>query len=170
MNSLTNSAPDQPEPGSDIPPPDPQKTGAGERIQLREFQYPVDYPAARSLWENAGPGIHVRQSDEPEEIQKKLQRDPDLFLVAETQGKLIGTIIGGFDGRRGLIYHLAVDAAYRQQGIGSLLMDEVERRLKARGCLKCYLMVAVDNDNAMRFYKRRHWERMDTIYTYSKEL
>ena len=125
---------------------------------------------ARLLWENAGPGIHIRRSDEPEEIQKKLQRDPDLFLVAEIRGRLIGTIIGGFDGRRGLIYHLAVDAAFRQQGVGSLLMDEVERRLKAKGCLKCYLMVTVDNDNAMRFYETRHWGRMDAIYTYSKEL
>jgi ribosomal protein S18 acetylase RimI-like enzyme len=141
-----------------------------ERVQVREFHYPENYPAARFLWENAGSGIHVRRSDEPEEIQKKLRRDPDLFLIAEAQGRLIGTVIGGFDGRRGLIYHLAVEAAFRQQGVGSLLMDEVERRLKAKGCLKCYLMVAVDNEDAMRFYEKREWERMDTIYTYTKTL
>jgi ribosomal protein S18 acetylase RimI-like enzyme len=156
MNSSQNSAPDQPE--------------AGSGIHLREFRYPDDYPAARRLWENAGPGIHVRRSDQPEEIQKKLQRDPDLFLVAETRDRLVGTIIGGFDGRRGMIYHLAVEAAFRQQGVGGLLMEEVERRLKAKGCLKCYLMVAVENDNAMHFYETRHWERMDTVHTYSKEL
>jgi ribosomal protein S18 acetylase RimI-like enzyme len=139
-------------------------------LQIREFHYPEDYPAARFLWENAGSGIHVRRSDEPEEIQKKLQRDPDLFLVAESNGKMIGTVIGGFNGRRGLIYHLAVDAAFRQHGVGSLLMDEVERRLKVKGCLKCYLMVAADNETAMRFYEARNWERMDTIYTYGKEF
>ena len=137
MNSSINCAPDHPDSGSGI--------------TLREFQYPGDYPAVRLLWENAGSGIHVRRSDDPDEIQKKLLRDPDLFLVAEAGGRLIGTVIGGFDGRRGLIYHLAVEAAFRQQGVGSLLMEEVERRLKARGCLKCYLMVAVDNDSAMRF-------------------
>ena len=49
-------------------------------------------------------------------------------------------------------------------------MDEVERRLKAKGCLKCYLMVTVDNENAMRFYEAREWERMDTILTYTKTL
>jgi ribosomal protein S18 acetylase RimI-like enzyme len=156
MNSSQNSAPELLE--------------AGSGIQLREFRYPEDYPAALRLWENAGPGIHVRRSDELEEIQKKLQRDPDLFMVAETAGRLVGTIIGGFDGRRGMIYHLAVEAAFRQHGVGSLLMDEVERRLKAKGCLKCYLMVAIDNDSAMRFYETRHWERMDTVHTYSKEL
>jgi ribosomal protein S18 acetylase RimI-like enzyme len=141
-----------------------------ERVELREFRFPEDYPAACFLWENAGPGINVRRSDEPEEIQKKLQRDPDLFLVAEINGKLIGTVIGGFDGRRGLIYHLAVQAAYREHGVGGLLMDEVERRLKAKGCLKCYLMVTVDNANAMCFYEARDWERMDYVYTYTKTL
>jgi ribosomal protein S18 acetylase RimI-like enzyme len=139
-------------------------------IRLREFHFPEDYPSARSLWENAGSGIHVRSSDEPEEIQKKLQRDPDLFLVAEAEGKVVGTVIGGFDGRRGIIYHLAVSAASRQHGIGSLLMDEVERRLKAKGCLKCYLMVTAENKNAMHFYERRGWEPMDAIYTYCKEF
>jgi ribosomal protein S18 acetylase RimI-like enzyme len=139
-------------------------------IRLREFHFPEDYPSARSLWENSGTGIHVRRSDEPEEIQKKLQRDPDLFLVAEAEGKMIGTVIGGFDGRRGLVYHLAVEAAFRQHGVGSLLMDEVERRLKAKGCLKCYLMVTAENDNAMRFYEGCGWERMDAIYTYCKEF
>jgi ribosomal protein S18 acetylase RimI-like enzyme len=141
-----------------------------ERVQLREFRFPEDYPAARFLWENAGSGIHVRRSDEPEEIQKKLQRDPDLFLVAETGGKMIGTVIGGFDGRRGLIYHLAVDATFRQHGIGGLLMEEVERRLKARGCIKCYLMVADDNENAIRFYEARGWEPLQAILTYGKDF
>ena len=169
---------------TDIRFPNPQSTGAGEpqsskqlgqadlggQVQLREFRFPQDYQAARVLWENAGSGIHVRRSDELDEILKKLQRDPDLFLVAETNGKLIGTVIGGFDGRRGLIYHLAVEATFRQHGIGSLLMDEVEQRLKAKGCLKCYLMVTVDNEDAMRFYEAREWERMDTVFTYTKIL
>jgi len=141
-----------------------------ERVLLREFHFAEDYSAARALWENAGSGIQVRRSDEPEEIQKKLQHDPDLFLVAETEGKLIGTVIGGFDGRRGLIYHLAVDETFRKHGIGSLLMDEVERRLKVKGCLKCYLMVTVENENAMHFYETRGWESMDTVRTYAKEF
>ncbi len=139
-------------------------------IHLREFRFPEDYPAARTLWENAGPGIHVRGSDAPAEIEKKLLRDPDLFLVAEADGRMVGTVIGGFDGRRGLIYHLAVEAAFRQHGVGGLLMDEVERRLKAKGCLKCYLMVTSENENAIGFYRKRGWERMDGIETMAKEF
>ena len=139
---------------------------------IREFVYPDDYPAAVNLWKTVGPGIHYGESDEPEEIQRKLQRDPDLFLVAESDGRIIGTIIGGYDGRRGMLYHLAVDSANRNQGIGSLLMSEVEKRLKGKGCIKCYLMVASDNVDAMHLYENNDWIRMDkiNIYTYRKEL
>jgi ribosomal protein S18 acetylase RimI-like enzyme len=139
-------------------------------ISLREFRFPEDYPAVLDLWQHAGPGIHVRRSDEPGEIQKKLRRDPDLFLVAEAAGKIVGSVVGGFDGRRGLIYHLAVAAEYRKAGTGSLLMEEVERRLRAHGCIRCYLMVAEDNLDAIRFYEKRGWEPMNGILTYAKDL
>ena len=49
-------------------------------------------------------------------------------------------------------------------------MDEVQRRLKAKGCVKCYLMVTTENENAMRFYESLGWERMDTVHTYAKEF
>jgi ribosomal protein S18 acetylase RimI-like enzyme len=71
-------------------------------FSIRVFNFPADYPTVIDLWNNAGPGVHVRSSDSPEEIQKKLQRDPELFLVAETSGRIIGSVIGGFDGRVGL--------------------------------------------------------------------
>src|SRR5258708_22048513 len=112
-------------------------------MQLREFEFERDYPAVFALWQAAGPGIHVSESDAPTEIAKKVQRDPDLFLVAEADERVIGTVLGGFDGRRGLVYHLAVDAAWRGCGIGSALMDAVAARLVARRCPTAYLMVDV---------------------------
>ena len=139
-------------------------------LHIREFHHPEDYPSARLLWENAGDGIQLRPSDDPEEIRKKLQRDPDLFLVAEADGTMVGTVIGGFDGRRGMVYHLAVAEPYRKQGIGEMLMDELERRLKAKGCIRCYLLVTVENESAMRFYKKRGWAHMKNVYTFGKDL
>jgi len=139
-------------------------------IQLREIHFPEDYLAVRLLWENAGSGIQLRRSDDLEEIHKKLQRDPDLFLVAESAGKIIGTVLGGFDGRRGMVYHLAVEESFRNQGIGEMLMEELERRLQAKGCIRCYLLVTTDNDSAMRFYKKRGWKHMEEVYTYGKDL
>lgn len=139
-------------------------------VHLREFQYPDDYAAARQIWAHAGNGIQLRRSDEPEEIHKKLQRDPDLFLVAEVDGRIVGTVIGGFDGRRGMVYHLAVAGPYQEEGIGSLLMEELENRLRLKGCIRCYLLVTTDNHQAMAFYNRRGWKRMDEVYIFGKEL
>lgn len=138
-------------------------------ILIREFRFPADYEAAFQLWKMEK-GIGIGRSDTLEEIEKKLARDPDLFLVAEADGCIVGTVIGGFDGRRGLIYHLAVEASYRGQGIGSRLMEEVESRLRAKGCLKCYLLVKADNPEAEVYYQHRGWQRMDVVHLYGKEL
>ena len=132
-------------------------------MRLREFDLERDYPAVLALWRTAGPGIHVSPSDSQGEIAKKLQRDPDLFLVAEADERVVGTVLGGFDGRRGLVYHLAVDAAWRERGIGSALMDELEARLKARGCLKALLIVHSENLGVIGFYEHRGWEVMDVL-------
>ena len=115
-------------------------------------------------------GVKVGRSDTLAEIEKKMARDPDLFLIAESHGSIIGSVIGGFDGRRGLIYHLAVEASFRGKGIGSCLMDEVELRLRAKGCLKCYLLVTNDNTEVEDYYQRHGWQHMDSIHLYGKEL
>lgn len=129
-------------------------------IRIREFTLD-DYDTVYALWQNAGDGLGIGRSDTREEIAKKLQRDPDLFLVAEDDEKIVGTVIGGYDGRRGLIYHLAVDRAYRGRGIGTLLMDEVERRLRAKGCLRAYLLIKRGNEEVVEFYRQRGWETME---------
>ena len=139
-------------------------------MALREFRFPDDYDEVRQFWEGVEKGIHVGPSDAPAEIQKKIQRDPDLFLVAEKNHKIVGTVIAGFDGRRGMIYHLAVAASLRGQGVGSRLMSEVEARLRAKGCLKCYLIVLRDNEAAVNFYKGLGWGLMEQVLLFGKEL
>lgn len=136
---------------------------------IRNFDFENDYQATYLLWRSAGKGIQLRKSDEPQEIQKKLTRDPDLFLVAENDGQIIGTVIGGFDGRRGMVYHLAVAEAHQEQGVGSALMEELENRLRAKGCIKYYLLVTKDNEAAIRFYEARGWQRME-LFIYGKDL
>ena len=139
-------------------------------IKLREFKYPAEYQPVYDLWLSIEKGVHVGRSDALVEIEKKISRDPDLFLVAESQGKIIGSVIGGYDGRRGLIYHLAVISSFRGQGIGSRLMNEVESRLRDKGCLKCYLLVANENCEVADYYQNRGWSRMDTVQLFGKEL
>lgn len=139
-------------------------------VQIREFRFPADYEQVHDLWSSIERGVHVGRSDTPAEIEKKIARDPDLFLVAECDNRIIGSVIGGYDGRRGLIYHLAVYAAFRGQGIGSRLMNEVESRLRGKGCLKCYLLVASDNLEVEPYYQGRGWQHMEDIRLYGKNL
>jgi ribosomal protein S18 acetylase RimI-like enzyme len=139
-------------------------------IKIREFHFPSDYESVYQLWRSIEKGVHVGRSDTLAEIEKKIARDPDLFIVAESDRAIIGSVIGGFDGRRGLIYHLAVAESFRGMGIGSRLMDEVELRLRAKGCLKCYLLVTSDNPEAEGYYQHRGWQSMDTIHLFGKEL
>lgn len=139
-------------------------------IDIREFCFPADYEPVIKLWGSIEKGVRIGRSDTPAEIEKKLFRDPDLFLVAEADGVMIGSVIGGYDGRRGLVYHLAVALAYRGMGVGSQLMDELEARLRAKGCLKCYLLVTTDNPEAETYYQHRGWQQMDTVRLYGKDL
>jgi ribosomal protein S18 acetylase RimI-like enzyme len=139
-------------------------------IQIRQFCFPGDYQQVIDLWSSIEKGVRVGRSDAPDEIEKKLARDPDLFLIAEHANKIIGSVIGGYDGRRGLIYHLAVSASFRGQGIGSRLMDEVEARLRAKGCLKCFLLIASDNLEVESYYQQRGWQRMTEVRLYGKTL
>ena len=139
-------------------------------FQIREFRFPDDYEEVYRLWKTIEKGVHVGRSDSPDEIEKKVSRDPDLFLVAESEGRIIGSVIGGFDGRRGLVYHLAVAVPLRGMGIGTCLMDELESRLRSKGCLKCFLLVAPDNSEVETYYQQRGWRHMDKVRIYGKEL
>jgi N-acetylglutamate synthase len=139
-------------------------------ISIRQFCFPEDYDAAARLWKSMEKGIVFGRSDTQEEIAKKIACDPDLFLVAENDKELIGTVIGGFDGRRGMIYHLAVAGGYREKGIGSQLLAEIEKRLQAKGCLKCYLLVFSDNMEAAQFYEHHGWQYMSHDLIFGKEF
>lgn len=136
---------------------------------IRNFVFPDDYESVIKLWENAGDGIHIRRSDSMEEIAKKQQRDPDLFFVAEVDNEIIGSVLGGFDGRRGMMYHLAVNSVFRKQGVGDLLVHYLENRLKEKGCLRYYLLVTKDNIAAIDFYEKRGFSPLD-LYVYAKDL
>lgn len=139
-------------------------------MDIREFRFPDDYAQTLKLWESIDVGMHVGRSDTPDEIQKKLERDPDLFLVAELNEEIVGTVIGGYDGRRGMIYHLAVHENLREKGVGAVLLNEVEKRLQAKGCVKCYLLVFADNERAVQFYENRGWREMREDRIFGKEF
>jgi ribosomal protein S18 acetylase RimI-like enzyme len=130
-------------------------------FSIREFNFQDDYDQAVEIWKNSAPGVNFSRSDTPAEIQKKLNYSPDLFLVAVVKDIVIGTVIGGYDGRRGIIYHLAIRSQFQKLGVGKALMQEVEFRLKRKGCLKSYLMINKDNSSVIAYYQDLGWKLMD---------
>lgn len=100
---------------------------------------------------------------------RKLRTQPDLFLVAIEDGRVIGTIMAGYEGHRGWINYLAVDPGFRRQGLGQNLMTEAEDRLSKLGCPKVNLQVRIDNEEALEFYERIGYSRDDVI-SFGKRL
>ena len=111
-----------------------------------------DTEAVVALWEESD--LTRPWNDPRKDIARKLAVRPDLFLVAELDGAVIGTVMVGYDGHRGWINYLAVEPDRRGEGHGRALMAEVERRLAAIGCPKVNLQVRDTNSAVLEFYAR----------------
>ena len=125
-------------------------------ISTREFVID-DYDKAVALW-NLAEGVEVAEGDSKEEIRTYLLRNPGLSRVAEENGTIVGAVLSGHDGRRGLIYHLTVAPTYHGKGIGRLLVQECLTRLRATGIVRALILVAADNADAHSFWLRIGWE------------
>jgi ribosomal protein S18 acetylase RimI-like enzyme len=110
-----------------------------------------DCPAVLDLWREAEaiPSF----TDSLEELQRLVYENTGLFLVAEEDRRLVGTIIGGWDGWRGNMARLAVPPDHRRRGIARSLVAEVERRLRARGARRISALVAKREEHAAAFWK-----------------
>ena len=112
-------------------------------------------------------------SDSIDALKRHLQEDDDLLLVAEYDNRLVGTVMGGWDGWRGNIYRLAVLPEYRRQGIGRALVQEVERRLALKGAQKVSILVEKEEILAVIFWnalKDIGYEPDDRLIRYAKSL
>jgi ribosomal protein S18 acetylase RimI-like enzyme len=130
-------------------------------MQIREFRED-DYPEVMALWQSAG--LIISRSDSPEGLRKKIERDAELFLVVQDNNRIIGVVMGCFDGRRGWINHLAVAPDQQRAGLGSILVKQVEERLKAKGCEKVNLLIEPANGDVQGFYEHLGYIRDDLIF------
>ncbi|HHB91040.1 MAG TPA: GNAT family N-acetyltransferase [Anaerolineae bacterium] len=123
----------------------------------------ADYEEAMALWRRSE-GIGLRPADAAEHLARFLDRNPGLSFVARSETGLVGTALCGHDGRRGYLHHLAVDRAWRGQGIGRALVEEILAALKAIGINKCHLFVMKENQPAIDFWQHIGWElRKDIV-------
>ena len=103
-------------------------------------------------------------------IKKYLLRNPDSCFVAEKDSEIIGVILSGHDGRRGLIYHLAVKVSERKQGVGSILLERVLEALKNEGISKVYIMVFKNNTTGNAFWEKHGFTVPEEISYRAKEI
>ncbi|NOZ51358.1 MAG: GNAT family N-acetyltransferase [Chloroflexi bacterium] len=115
------------------------------------------YEPVVALWQ-ASPGVGLSAADEKAAIARYLQRNPGLSFVAVQQGVVVGAVLCGHDGRRGLIHHLAVTPACRRRGIGTALVQRCVASLQAQSIDKCHLFVFRDNEDAIAFWQTHSWE------------
>ena len=92
----------------------------------------------------------MSQADEPESLRAFLVRNPSCSWIAESDSRLIGTVLAGHDSRRGYIYHLVVDESERGKGIGRSLLDKALESLRDAGVTKCNAIV-LDGNPAAEF-------------------
>ncbi len=124
-----------------------------------------DYDDVYSLWINT-PGMGLNTTDDSREgIEKYLHRNPTTSFVAECDGKIVGAILAGHDGRRGFIYHTAVLPVFRQQGIAKALVRHVLVALEKEGINKAALVVFQKNELGNTFWNSLGFsERSDLTY------
>ena len=130
-------------------------------MQFREFTL-NDFDSVLNLWKKAG--ILISRSDTYEGLLSKLLRDPELFFVVEDNQRIIGVVMGSYDGRRGWINHLAVDPEYQGKRIGQQIIEQLEIRFKQIGCEKVNLLIEKNNAKVQSFYEKQGYETDDLIF------
>jgi N-acetylglutamate synthase len=127
-------------------------------IKTREFSI-SDYDAALELWQRVE-GLEIAEGDDRESVACFLARNPGLSRVATKGPAIVAVALCGHDGRRGYIYHLAVDPAYQTRGLGKRLMDECLGGLRRAGLKRALILVAHDNSRGRKFWSRHGWEEV----------
>ena len=137
-------------------------------LKIREMTE-KDLPIVRELWKEAG--IELTLSDTIPELKRMLDHNPGLCLVAVDQkNDIISAVLGGFDGRRGWVHHLAVRPSYQKKGIGKWMMEKLTECFRQKQVVKIKLEVLKTNINVVNFYKRLNWDFRDDLVTMSLTL
>ena len=129
-----------------------------------------DYEQVYSLWLQT-PHMGLNNLDDTREsLTRYLARNPETSFVAEDEDRIIGVILGGHDGRRGFIYHAAVDKSTQRHGIGAALVDAVMEALKQEGINKVALVAYRDNQDGNAFWEKQGFATRTDLNYRNKEI
>lgn len=125
-----------------------------------------DYEQVHTLWLSIS-GFGIRSIDDSKEgVAKFIRRNPTTSVVAEENGKIVGCILCGHDGRRGCLYHVCVDKAYRKHGIGKAMVNFCIQALKEEGINKVSIIAFTTNEVGNKFWRRMGWEFREDLNYY----
>ncbi len=129
-------------------------------MKIRAFDI-EDQAAVIELWQACA--LVVPWNDPVKDIARKLKVDADLFLVGESRGEIVATVMGGYEGHRGWINYLAVSPQHQRKGYGREIMEFVEQRIQLKGCPKINLQIRGTNTQAAAFYQAIGYDIEDVI-------
>ncbi len=123
-----------------------------------------DYDEVRALWMTIS-GFGIRTLDDSrEDIRRFIQRNPTTSVVAKVDGRIVGSILCGSDGRQGALYHVCVAKPWRRHGIGTLMVAYCMRELSRMGIHKVSLIAFRRNDVGNAFWRNIGWTQADVNY------
>lgn len=129
-----------------------------------------DYENVHALWMRIK-GFSIRSIDDSQEgVEKFLKRNPGISVVAEEDGRIVGAILCGHDGRRGCLYHVCVDPDYRLKGIGKSMVVFVMEALRKEKINKVSLIAFTKNDIGNAFWKEIGWTKREDLNYYDFTL
>lgn len=129
-----------------------------------------DYEEVYRLWMKIK-GFAIRSIDDSREgVERFLKRNPGISVVAEEDGRIVGAILCGHDGRRGCMYHVCVDPGYRLKGIGKSMVVFAMEALKKENINKVSLIAFTRNDIGNAFWKEIGWTKREDLNYYDFTL
>jgi len=135
-----------------------------------------DYPAVYALW-NACLASPRGVDDSPAAIARFLRRNPGMSVVAVDEGReatappqVVGSVLCGHDGRRGYLYHVAVDAAHRRGGVGQAMVNACLASLRAEGIHSCALIAFTGNSTGNAFWEAMGFQTREDLYYRDRRL
>lgn len=131
-----------------------------------------DYDAVFELWNSTEQSRRALNpvDDSREGIEKYLKRNPNTCFAAVAEDKIIGVILSGHDGRRGIIHHLCVHPDHRRMGIAGQLVAFAEEALQKEGIQKLFGLVFKDNDTANKFWENQGYSLRTNLNYRNKSL
>jgi ribosomal protein S18 acetylase RimI-like enzyme len=136
------------------------EVSARPTMSIRPFTL-ADEEAVVALWHRCD---LIRPSNDPhKDIHRKLGVRPDLFLVGELDGRVVATVMAGFEGHRGWLNYLAVDPPHRRKGLAREIVAAAESLLRESGCPKINLQIRTSNQDVVAFYRRLGYTQDDVV-------